>query len=40
MYFLLVVVTVDTGKVERKLKTKRMAWMTALPVLENWTLAK
>jgi hypothetical protein len=40
MYSLLVVVTVDIGKVERRLKTKWMAWMTALPVLENWALAK
>jgi hypothetical protein len=39
-YSLLVVVTVDIGKVERRLKTKWMAWMTALPVLENWALAK
>jgi hypothetical protein len=33
--FLLVVVVVCTGKVERRAKTKRLAWIAATPVLEN-----
>jgi hypothetical protein len=40
MYSLLVVVTVDTGKVESELKIKLLAKIKDVLFLENWTPAR
>jgi hypothetical protein len=40
IHSLLAVVTVDDGKVERKVQTKQVAEMATVPVLENRVTAK